>query len=370
MPKRVLVLMSGGVDSSVAAARLKEQGYDVIGITLRIWEEVLRTKHRTIQVKEKKHSCCGSEPAISDARRAAHKIGIPHYTLDFRKVFKESVIQDFIKEYELGRTPNPCIRCNRFVKFDSFLNRAPEFGADFLATGHYARIEKSNGRWLLKKGIDAKKDQSYFLYAMTQDQLARTLMPLGNLAKTEVRKIAKDLGLVVAEKPESQEICFIPDDDYSRFLKQFTPDAEKTGPILNKQGEVIGKHNGIINYTIGQRKRIGIPHSERLYVVAIDRARNAIIIGTEKDGYGTELIADDLNYIAIHGLEKPMKVKAKIRSVHQAAEAEIRPFNNQVHLKFAEPQWAITSGQAVVFYEGEVVLGGGTITGTKIKEVK
>ena len=361
MNKRVVVAMSGGVDSSVAAALLKEQGYEVIGITMRIWEEPLRKKSMVAVAQEKKYSCCGGEPAISDARRVAHKLNIPYYTLDFQKEFKENVVQDFIHEYEKGRTPNPCIRCNRFVKFDILLNRCREFNADYLATGHYARIEKIDNRWLLKKGIDTKKDQSYFLYTMTQKQLSKTLMPLGNLTKTEVRKIAKDLDLVVAEKPESQEICFIPDDDYAGFLKEFIPEAAKPGPILNKSGKVIGEHKGILNYTIGQRKRIGIPSKERLYVTGIDLKKNAIVVGNEKEGYGNELVADDVNYIALKKLENPMRIKAKIRSVHPAAEAEIKPIDQRIYLRFVEPQWAITPGQAVVFYDGDVVLGGGTI---------
>lgn len=375
MANRVLVAMSGGVDSAVTAALLKEQGYDVIGITMRIWEELLRapslklsrvsdTKMPAARTREKKYSCCGGEPAVSDARRVAHKLDIPYYTLDFRKEFKKNVVQDFIKEYEAARTPNPCIRCNRFIKFDILLNRCQEFNADYLATGHYARIEKVDNRWFLKKGIDEKKDQSYFLYAMSQNQLAKTLMPLGNMTKTEVRKMAKDLGLVVAEKPESQEICFIPDDDYPQFLKEYIPDAAKPGPIINKQGEKIGEHKGILSYTIGQRKRIGISSNERLYVVDINLKKNTIIVGTEKESYNSELIAEDLNYIAIKKLDKLMRVKAKIRSVHQAADAEIKPFNGNVFLKFDEPQWAITPGQAVVFYDGDLAIGGGTICST------
>jgi tRNA-specific 2-thiouridylase len=364
MANRVLVAMSGGVDSAVAAALLKEQGYDVIGITMRIWEEPLRTKMPAVKKREKRFGCCGGEPAVLDARRVAHKLGIPYYTLDFRQEFKKDVVQDFIKEYEAGRTPNPCIRCNRFIKFDILLNRCQEFNVDYLATGHYAKIEEKNGRWLLKKGVDEKKDQSYFLYAMTQEQLSQTLMPLGNLTKSDVRKIAKDKGLVVAEKPESQEICFIPDDDYPQFLKEYIPNSAKPGLIMNKQGEKIGEHKGILSYTIGQRKRIGISFSERLYVVGINLKKNAIIVGTEKESYNTELLAEDLNYIAINKLEKPLRVKAKIRSVHQAADAKIKPLNGNVFLKFDEPQWAITPGQAVVFYDEDIVLGGGTICST------
>ncbi|MEO0092866.1 MAG: tRNA 2-thiouridine(34) synthase MnmA [candidate division WOR-3 bacterium] len=360
MSKRVIVAMSGGVDSSVAAALLKAQGYDVIGITLRIWEEPLRQKD-SVELRVRSQSCCGAEPAIADARRVAQKIGIPHYTLDFRKEFERAVVSDFIREYEQGRTPNPCIRCNRFIKFQILLNRCQEFNADFLATGHYAKIERYGDRWVLKKARDEKKDQSYFLYPMTQAQLAKTLMPLGNLTKAEVRKIAQELGLVVAHKPESQEICFIPDDDYPKFLKHYIPDAGEPGPILNKQGEVIGKHKGLLNYTIGQRKRIGIPFRERLYVIGIDRKRNALIVGTAEDVYGSELFAKDLNFIAIDQLDAPRRVQAKIRSVFKPAWAEIKSCNGKVYLHFDEPQWAITPGQAVVFYDGEIVLGGGTI---------
>ncbi len=364
MANRVLVAMSGGVDSAVTAALLKDKGYDVIGITMRIWEEPLRTKMPATRTREKRYGCCGGEPAISDARRVAHKLGIPYYTLDFRQEFKKDVVQDFIKEYEAGRTPNPCIRCNRFIKFNILLNRCQEFNADYLATGHYAKIEKKDRRWLLRKGIDEKKDQSYFLYAMTQEQLSKTLMPLGDFTKSEVRKIAKDNGLVVAEKPESQEICFIPDDDYPQFLKEYIPDSAKPGPIINKQGDFIGQHKGILSYTIGQRKRIGISSKERLYVIGIDLKNNAITIGTEKESYNSKLFAEDLNYIAINQLEKPLRVKAKIRSVHQAADAKIKPLNDKVFLKFDEPQWAITPGQAVVFYDEDIVLGGGIICST------
>ena len=355
---KVVVAMSGGVDSSVAAAILKEEGYQVIGVTMQIWPS-----DELADEGDRFGGCCGLG-AIEDAKRVAYKLGIPHYVMNFRDIFAQKVIANFCREYSLGRTPNPCIRCNQYIKFDALLERAKGLGADFVATGHYARIEKdkASGRYLLKKGIDRRKDQSYVLYPLTQEQLGHTLLPIGNFTKVRVREIARELELPVAAKPESQEICFVPDNDYHRFLKEYIPLAEKPGPILNKQGNILGEHQGIIFYTIGQRKGLGISAREPLYVVAIDRERNAIIVGTKKEVYGSELIASELNWIAMEEPKRPMRVKAKIRYLHQEAEAMVTPSGeNRVQVRFEEPQMAITPGQAVVFYDGNIVVGGGTI---------
>lgn len=345
---RVVVAMSGGVDSSVAAALLKQEGYEVIGVTMQLWPA-------------NEFGCCG---AVSDAKRVAHRLSIPHYVMNFRQVFAQEVIANFCHEYSLGRTPNPCIRCNQYIKFAALLQRAKELDADFVATGHYARVEydKESQRYLLKRGIDLKKDQSYVLYAMTQDQLSRILLPLGHFTKEKVRQMAQELGLPVADKAESQEICFIPDDNYPGFLKEYMPSAAKPGPILDQRGNILGQHQGILFYTIGQRKGLGISTREPLYVVAIDGKNNALIVGSKKDTYQDELIATDINWIAIEQPRQPIKAKVKIRYLHPGAEAMITPLNkDSVHIKFTEPQMAITPGQAVVFYSGDSVIGGGTI---------
>ncbi len=359
---KVVVAMSGGVDSSVAAAILREEGYEVIGMTMQIWPS-----DRLAEEAERFGGCCGLG-AVADAKKVAHRLGIPHYVVNFRGVFSEKVIANFCHEYSLGRTPNPCIRCNQFIKFDALLKRTKELGADFIATGHYARIEKEDagGRHLLKKGIDHRKDQSYFLYAMTQEQLSHSLFPLGNLTKERVRRMAEQLELPIANKPESQEICFIPDNDYPRFIKGYITDGVKPGPILDRQGNVLGEHRGIIFYTIGQRKGLGISAREPLYVVAINREENAIIVGSKEEVSGTELTASGLNWIAMAKPRRPMRVKAKIRYLHQEAEAMVTFLGeNEVQVKFTEPQMAITPGQAVVFYDGDRVIGGGSIEQVK-----
>ncbi len=350
--------MSGGVDSSVAAAILKEEGYQVIGVTMQIWP-----LDKQADDADKFGGCCGIS-AIEDAKRVAFKLGIPHYVMNFRDVFRQRVIANFCQEYSRGRTPNPCIRCNQYIKFDALLERAKELGAQFVATGHHARVEKdkAKGRYLLKKGADHGKDQSYVLYPLTQEQLGHTLLPIGSLTKHRVREIASDLGLPVAAKPESQEICFIPDNNYPRFLEEYTAEAVRPGPILDNQGHALGEHRGILSYTIGQHKRLGISAGERLYVTAIDRHRNAIIVGTKQEVYSRGLIASELNWIAIDKLRQPMVMKAKVRYRHQEAEAEVAPLSeDQAYVKFTTPEPAITPGQAVVLYDGDIVIGGGII---------
>ncbi len=354
---KVVVAMSGGVDSSVTAALLKEEGYQVIGMTMQVWP-------RGQGHDEKGYGgCCGID-AIEDARRVAFKLGILHYVVNFREIFAQTVITDFYQEYSQGRTPNPCIKCNQHVKFGALLQRARELGADFIATGHHARIERdeTTAAHFLKKGVDRNKDQSYFLYSLTQEQLSHTLLPIGNFSKDRVREIARESGLSVADKPGSQEICFIPDDDYAKFIEDYIPQAAQPGPILDEQGNILGKHRGILHYTIGQRKGLGISTKEPSYVLAIEPERKAIVVGSKKAAYGDELIASRLNWIAITGLEKPILARAKIRYRHQEVEAEVTPLDeDKVYVKFKEPQLAITPGQAIVFYDGDTVIGGGTI---------
>ena len=355
---KVVVAMSGGVDSSVAAAILKEEGYQVIGVTMQIWP----SDKQAYEV-DRFGGCCRLD-AVEDAKRVAYKLGIPHYVMNFRDIFAQKVIADFCREYSLGRTPNPCIRCNQHIKFDALLERAKGLGADFVATGHHARIERgeASGRYLLKKGVDRRKDQSYVLYALTQEQLKYTLLPIGNFTKERVREIARELEMPVAAKPESQEICFIPDDDYPKFLKEHVPQAVKPGPILDRQGDTLGEHRGILFYTIGQRKGLGISAKEPLYVTAIIHQRNAIVVSGKEEVYGIELIASGLNWISLTKLKQPITAKAKIRYLHNEGEAEITPIEeDKVRVRFKKPQMAITPGQAIVFYHGDIVIGGGTI---------
>lgn len=352
MQERIVVAMSGGVDSSVAALLLKEQGYQVIGVTLHIWDS-----------NDSAKSCCGLK-AITDAQRVCAKLEIPFYTIDTKQEFEQWVIRDFCDEYPKGRTPNPCIRCNQFIKFDFLLSKAKELGAEKIATGHYAQVQydQNHQRWLLGKGIDQKKDQSYVLYAMNQEQLSKTLLPLGKLKKTEVREIAKKLDLIVADKPDSQEICFIPDNNYAKFLMKNRNYQAQPGQILNMQGKVIGKHPGIIYYTIGQRRRIGIAHKEPLYVTKIDPIKNEITVGTEDEVYQTKFTVTDLNFISIDKLTEPQNCQTKIRYTHLPAESQIKPVQNRVEVEFSHGQWAVTPGQAAVFYDNDIVIGGGIIS--------
>ncbi len=344
--------MSGGVDSSVAAALLKESGGEVIGVTMQVWP-----------AGGDSSGCCGSG-AVEDARKVAHRLGIPHYVLNFRGVFARRVIADFCEEYRRGRTPNPCVRCNQYIKFDALLEKARMLGAGYVATGHHARIEKdgSGGRFLLKKGADRQKDQSYFLYVMTQPQLEHTLFPVGHLTKEEVREKARSLKLPVAERPESQDICFIPDNNYARFLREYIPESAQPGPILDEGGNVIGTHRGLMFYTVGQRKGLGIAAPEPRYVIALERARNALVVGSREKAFGDELTASHLNWITLDNPPGPLRVTARIRYRHPGADAVTIPLGrDKIYVKFTRSQWAITPGQAIVFYNDDTVIGGGTI---------
>ncbi|MCG0274559.1 MAG: tRNA 2-thiouridine(34) synthase MnmA [Thermosediminibacteraceae bacterium] len=353
---RVVVAMSGGVDSSTCAYLLKEQGYEVIGITMQIWQDPSE------DYMYREGGCC-SIGAVYDARKVAEKLGIPYYVLNFKEVFSKKVIDYFIEEYLEGRTPNPCIACNKYIKFEALLQKAMEIDAYYLATGHYARIEYdiSSGRYLLKKGKDKSKDQSYALYNLTQKQLEHLLLPLGNFTKSQIRDIARKAGLPVAEKPDSQEICFV-NTNYKDFLKENAADRIKPGPILDKRGKILGQHNGIAFYTIGQRRGLGISAGRPLYVIDIDPKRNAIIVGDENDLLTKEFIADKVNWIAFDSLTSKRHVLAKIRYNFEEKPASIFPLESgKVKVVFDEPQKSVTPGQSVVFYDGDVVLGGGII---------
>ena len=356
MRKKVLVGMSGGVDSSVTAAVLLEQGFDVIGVTMQIWPDT------NSEIRAVEGGCC-SLTAVDDARRVSNKLNIPYYVMNFKGEFQEKVIDYFTQEYLSGRTPNPCIMCNRYIKFESLLNKAVSMGIDYIATGHYAKIEydEEKGRYLLKKSNDLKKDQTYVLYNMTQYQLSKTLMPLGYYNKNEVRAKARELGLTVAAKPDSQEICFV-DDDYGKFIKEQTGQEIKEGYFKDTKGNILGKHKGIIHYTVGQRKGLGIAFGKPMYVVRIDAVNNEVILGEDTEVYFKGLIAGDLNLISVERLESETRVKAKIRYNAKEVPATVYPNGEDtVKVIFDEPQRAVTPGQSVVFYDDDIVIGGGTI---------
>lgn len=360
MNNRVLMAMSGGVDSSVAAALLVEQGYEVIGVTMNTWTDDIPEA-----IQQNQHSGCCSIGAVEDARSVANLLGIPFYVMNFQGKFAGTVIDYFVEEYSRGRTPNPCIACNRYVKFSAFLDKAKQLGCDRIATGHYAQIgldPRYPGRQLLGKSADSRKDQTYVLHNLTQEALARTLFPIGGMVKaTQVRELARKYGLITAEKPDSQEICFVYDNDYGRFMQERAPESVVPGPILNPRGEVIGQHQGLPLYTVGQRKGLGLTTTEPVYVIALDVERNALIVGEDKETYSPALLASDLNWIALTGIQEPIRATAKIRRMAPEAPCTVYPTAEGIRIEFDEPQRAVTPGQAVVLYDGQWVLGGATI---------
>ena len=356
MKKSVLIAMSGGVDSSVAAALLIEQGYQVTGVTMKLWQD--EEERRVTE-----GGCCSIE-AVDDVRRVADILGIPHYVMNLSEEFKTKVIDYFIEEYSRGCTPNPCIACNRHIKFDLLLKRAVAMGIDYIATGHYARVDydQSLRRWLLKRSLSSAKDQTYALYNLTQYQLERTIFPIGVYPdKTKIREIAAKLGLRVASKPDSQDICFV-NDDYAKYIEDKRPGISKPGCFVDISGKKLGKHKGIIHYTVGQRKGLGIAIGKPAYVIGVNSEKNEVLLGDQEYILSEQLIAKDINFISIQNIDKELEVTAKIRYSAKEAEAWIKPSaEGKLLVRFKQKQRAITPGQAVVFYNGDAVVGGGII---------
>lgn len=354
--KKVVVGMSGGVDSSVAAWLLKNQGYDVIGVTMQIWQDEEEA------AMEEHGGCCGLS-AVDDARRVAAALDIPYYVMNFKKEFKENVIDYFIDDYLHGRTPNPCIACNRYVKWESLLKRSLDIGAEYIATGHYARVEKLlNGRYAIRNSATAAKDQTYALYNLTQDQLSKTLMPVGEYTKDQIRAMADEIGLLVAHKPDSQDICFVPDGDYASFIENTTDQVLQTGDFVTPEGKILGKHKGIIHYTVGQRKGLGLALGYPAFVLEIRPETNEVVIGTYEESLTYTVRANELNFMSVEQITEPVRVFAKIRYNHKGAWCTVeRTGEDEIVCTFDEPIRAATPGQAVVLYDGEYVLGGGTI---------
>ena len=356
MNKKALIAMSGGVDSSVAAFLMKEQGYECIGATMKLYQN-------DDIVINKEHTCCSLDD-VEDARAVAHSMGMDHYVMNFKEHFKEQVMDKFVHCYECGITPNPCIDCNRYLKFEYLYQRAQELGMDYVVTGHYAQIvqDETTGRYLLKKAVDASKDQSYVLYNLTQEQLAHVRLPLGGLHKAEVREIAEKQHFINARKHDSQDICFVPDGDYARFMEDFTGRHYPAGDFLDENGKKVGTHNGAVRYTIGQRKGLGLAMGAPVYVCAKDMQANTVTVGPEENLFDRIVYADEVNWIAIPELTAPLRITARTRYHQTEQAATVYPAGEgQFRLEFDQPQRAPTPGQAVVLYQGDVVLGGGTI---------
>ena len=368
MPKQTIaVAMSGGVDSSTVAAMLRAEGHEVVGLTMQLWNQRRLAGHAGMP--ETSQGRCCSIDDVYDARRVAETIGIPYYVVNHEDRFERDVVRPFVQEYLSGRTPIPCSLCNNHLKFDQLLIVAQQIGADSLATGHYARVEfdQARGRWLLKRPADTSKDQTYFLFGLTQEQLSRTLFPLGDMTKPEVRELAKKHGLALAEKPDSQEICFVPGGDYKNFIDAYLAEEgeslpDTAGELVTTDGKVIGEHDGIHNFTVGQRKGLGVATGSPLYVIQIKGDARQVVVGNQEDLYTPTLRAHRINLISVDDLSQPMRVTVKIRHRHEAAPATLeKSGDNEVLVTFDQPQRAVTPGQAAVFYDGDVVVGGGWI---------
>ena len=356
MNRRALIAMSGGVDSSVAAYLMKKDGYDCIGVTMKLFD------NGDIAVS-RENSCCSLED-VEDARSVAFSLGMPYYVFNFTESFREKVIDKFIEAYENGATPNPCIDCNRYLKFEKLFDKASELGYDYVVTGHYARIEydEISGRYILKKALDPTKDQSYVLYSMTQDQLSHTKFPLGEMKKTDVRDLAEQNGFINARKHDSQDICFVQSGTYADFIENYTGKTYPPGNFVDKDGKVLGTHKGIIRYTIGKRKGLGIASDRPLYVSGVDKEANTVTLGGEEDLYSKTLTAKNINLISADRIESPIHIKAKTRYRQPEQPATVTQTDEDTLLiEFDEPQRAFTKGQAVVLYDGDIVVGGGTI---------
>lgn len=353
MQKKALIAMSGGVDSSVAAFLACKDGFSCIGATMRLYAN---------QAEEPESTCCSLDD-VEDARSVAYRLGMPFYVFNFTEDFRCHVMDAFVQSYEAGLTPNPCIECNRHLKFDKFLRRATELGCDFVVTGHYARIRQENGRYLLCKAVDEAKDQSYFLYSLTQEQLSHILFPLGELSKPQVRQIAEEQGFINAKKHDSQDICFVPDGDYLSFLRRYTGKNYPAGDFLDRAGNVVGKHSGAVGYTLGQRKGLGLAMGEPVYVCGKDMENNTVTVGPNDALFSRTLRANDWFWFPFPALTQPLRVKAKARSRMTEQSATVYPEKSGfARVEFDEPQRALTPGQAVVLYDGDMVVGGGTIT--------
>ncbi|MBQ4464768.1 MAG: tRNA 2-thiouridine(34) synthase MnmA [Oscillospiraceae bacterium] len=353
--EKAMIAMSGGVDSSVAALLMQQAGYECVGATMQLF-------HNEDAGIPREKTCCSLDD-VQDAKLVCAKLGILHYVFNFSDRFRKDVMERFAASYEHGATPNPCIDCNRYLKFDAMVQRMAEMGMDYVVTGHYARVEfdEASGRYLLKKAVDESKDQSYVLYSLTQEQLRHVRFPLGSYTKPEIREMAEKNGFLNARKKDSQDICFVPDGDYAGFLERFTGRTYPAGDFVYRGEEVVGEHRGIIHYTVGQRKGLGVSMGHPVYVTEIDTAENRVILGENSDLFSDSLIADDVNLISVPKLDTPTSVCAKIRYRHKEQPATAWIEDGLLHVKFDEPQRAITRGQSVVLYQGDIVVGGGTI---------